>query len=398
GNGDDIGMAITSDTQGGVVITGKSQGFFSGTNTSDDIITIKYDYFGNQEWLQRYNGPGNSFDGGNSVTTDDNNNVYITGYTFANYRRDLITIKYSLQGNIEWTNKITNPSSASGIKILHSRNRSEIYSIGGEWANTILCYDYAGNLKWQTNYEESMKLASAVLDDNLSMLYLAGSIHLNGKYDYLVTGYNTYLNGGVSWYDIYDGTGSGNDYPSEITIDNFSNIYLTGYSMGSGTGYEYTTLKYNLSGVRQWEKRYNNSGTGNHNAVSISTDNAGSVYVTGFSQNVSGSHDFATIKYAQSIVFGKNENIIPAQFKLHQNYPNPFNPSTKIKFDIPEDSYVNITVYDLLGKKVRVLINETKQAGSYEIDFDASALSTGTYFYEITAGNYREIKKMICIR
>ncbi|MBL8015720.1 MAG: SBBP repeat-containing protein [Ignavibacteria bacterium] len=402
GNGNDKGKSITTDTQGGVVITGESQGFFSGTNTSDDIITIKYDCFGNQEWLQRYNGPDNSFDGGLSVTTDENNDVYITGYSFSTESSyDLITIKYTLQGNIKWIHKIITQGIGVGVKVLNSRNRSEIYSIGGNGtSNTILCYDYSGNLKWQVrDIFGTHGIVSAVLDDNLGMLYVAAK-NLNGNFRYMVLAYNTSINGGLSWYDIYNGTGSGNDYPSDITIDDFSNIYLTGYSASSVAGLEYLTLKYSSSGVREWEKRYNNSFFGEHHAYSITTDNEGSVYVTGHSQNASGSfnHDFATVKYAQSIVFGKNGNNIPAEFKLYQNYPNPFNPSTNIKFDIPNDAEVKIAVYDMLGREVKVLVNEYKHAGSYEVNFDASEIPSGTYFYKLSAGIFIEVKKMVLIK
>lgn len=89
---------------------------------------------------------------------------------------------------------------------------------------------------------------------------------------------------------------------------------------------------------------------------------------------------------------------LPGDFMLHQNYPNPFNPSTKIRFDIPNDANVKISVYDILGREVQVLANEYKQAGSYEISFDAAALSSGTYFYRLDAGDFKDIKKMILIK
>jgi len=83
---------------------------------------------------------------------------------------------------------------------------------------------------------------------------------------------------------------------------------------------------------------------------------------------------------------------------LTQNYPNPFNPSTKIKYQIPELSFVTIKVYDVLGKEVTTLINEEKPAGSYEVEFDASRLPSGVYFYRLQAGSFIETKKMILLR
>ncbi len=91
-------------------------------------------------------------------------------------------------------------------------------------------------------------------------------------------------------------------------------------------------------------------------------------------------------------------NSIPAEYKIYNNRPNPFNPSTNIKFDIPEISFVNITVYDLTGRRVAVLVNKQLQPGTYETDWNASAFSSGIYLYNITAGNFSETKKMILLK
>lgn len=89
---------------------------------------------------------------------------------------------------------------------------------------------------------------------------------------------------------------------------------------------------------------------------------------------------------------------VPKKYNLCQNYPNPFNPSTNIKFDIPKDENVNITLFDLLGREVFTLVNEFKKAGEYSIVFDGSKLSSGTYFYRIEAGDFTDTKKMILIK
>ena len=95
----------------------------------------------------------------------------------------------------------------------------------------------------------------------------------------------------------------------------------------------------------------------------------------------------------------QNKNI-PQKFILYQNYPNPFNPNTKIKFSIPSMGtslmkFVQIKVYDILGREVATLVNEEKKAGNYEVDFNANKLSSGTYFYQLKAGNIISTKKML---
>lgn len=92
------------------------------------------------------------------------------------------------------------------------------------------------------------------------------------------------------------------------------------------------------------------------------------------------------------------QQIVPTQFVLEQNYPNPFNPSTVIGYRLPVSGDVTLKVYDLLGKEVATLVNEEKPAGTYEVIFDASWLSSGVYYYKITAGNYSETKKMVLLR
>ena len=89
---------------------------------------------------------------------------------------------------------------------------------------------------------------------------------------------------------------------------------------------------------------------------------------------------------------------IPDKYSLSQNYPNPFNPTTKIKFDIPKQGLVSVKVYDVLGKEVATLVNEVKSAGSYNIDFNGTNLSSGVYFYRLESGTFIETKKMMLIK
>ncbi|MCI0450542.1 MAG: T9SS type A sorting domain-containing protein [Chlorobi bacterium] len=88
----------------------------------------------------------------------------------------------------------------------------------------------------------------------------------------------------------------------------------------------------------------------------------------------------------------------PVNFKLEQNYPNPFNPLTKIKYIIAKFAFVKLIVYDVLGRTVKVLINEKKAPGTYEIEFEGSSLASGVYFYRLEADGYSDFKKMVLIK
>ena len=94
----------------------------------------------------------------------------------------------------------------------------------------------------------------------------------------------------------------------------------------------------------------------------------------------------------------KTNNELPTSFSLSQNYPNPFNPSTRIRYELPVSSKVKIMIYDILGREITTLINETRPAGRYEIKWNASRFSSGVYFYRIQAGNFVQTKKLMLLK
>ena len=127
---------------------------------------------------------------------------------------------------------------------------------------------------------------------------------------------------------------------------------------------------------------------------------------------VSDSDDPAFGAYAlvDDLSFGVTTDVeqfsgVPKYYALNQNYPNPFNPTTTISYSIPSvdagiilEQNVNLTVFDLLGREVKNLVNESKQPGNYEITFDASSLTSGIYYYTLTTSNYIQTKKMLLIK
>jgi len=88
----------------------------------------------------------------------------------------------------------------------------------------------------------------------------------------------------------------------------------------------------------------------------------------------------------------------PVTFSLEQCHPNPFNPSTRIRYDLPEDAHVSLTVYDFLGREIATLVRHNQQAGKYDVVFGSSHLASGVYFYRLQAGEFVAAKKMILAR
>ena len=131
-----------------------------------------------------------------------------------------------------------------------------------------------------------------------------------------------------------------------------------------------------------------NSGTQvSVNAADTTSPNTGVIAVDGISFIISG---VTGVEQA--------DNNVPENFNLEQNYPNPFNPSTQINYSIPSSQKVTLKVYDELGKEVATLVNKDQAAGNYTVDFSASNLASGVYFYRIQAGNFIQMKKMILMK
>ncbi len=122
--------------------------------------------------------------------------------------------------------------------------------------------------------------------------------------------------------------------------------------------------------------------------------------------NLRWNEDEVVVNAAQttlSYALGIGEELLPDVFALHQNYPNPFNPVTTLRYDLPENSLVNIIIYDLLGREVKSLINQTQDAGFKSIIWNATnnygkPVSAGVYLYQIQAGEFVQTKKMVLLK
>jgi hypothetical protein len=138
----------------------------------------------------------------------------------------------------------------------------------------------------------------------------------------------------------------------------------------------------------------------------------GDTTVTLFNDAQIQTFQFDVVGDPQSIVFDpgnwilKNNTVVtevedvvqPLNYSLQQNYPNPFNPSTTIEYSIPQSGLVTLKVFNVLGKEVATLVNGQNDAGNHTVEFNASALNSGVYFYKIESDNFVETKKMILLK
>jgi uncharacterized delta-60 repeat protein len=414
GNTSDVPLSLSVEFNGNVYVTGYSSGASPYSNV--DYTTIKYNSAGVQQWVQNYNGPGNSYDYSHSLAIDSYGNAYVTGYSYGiGTGADYATIKYNSSGIQQWVQRYNDSASSGDVASLVAVDSSgNVYVTGRIELNGLvekyvtIKYSSSGTQQWVQSYNAPnvYDLAPLLVGvDNAENVFVVGSTYGTGTgTDYTTIKYNS--SGIQQWVQRYNGPISGDDYASSMAIDNMGNIYVTGYSHGSGTGIDYATLKYNPSGIQQWVQRYNGPANDFDEATSINVDSLGKVYVAGYSTGIGTNYDFCTIKYTQLIGLKQISFYVPKEFILSQNYPNPFNPVTKIKFDIPLSRGVpvgrgvltQLTIHDLLGREVTTLVNEQLKPGSYEVEWDGSNYASGIYFYTLKTDNFSRTKKMILMK
>jgi hypothetical protein len=182
---------------------------------------------------------------------------------------------------------------------------------------------------------------------------------------------------GASWEIIKPGPH--NNLMQQISIDSKGKIYAGLYNEG---------ISYSTDNGDTWV--LDTSGLKLVPLMSITIDGKDNVYLS--------TEESVWRSNPDSIVSVAVNNEIPTEYNLYQNYPNPFNPTTTIKYSVKEAGIVTLKVYDILGKEIRTLVNETKSPGEYTANFDASSLPSGVYIYTIRAGTFNASRKLVLLK
>jgi len=296
-NGHDLAKALTIDSDGNIYVTGCSENFDAG----NDYITIKYDPFGNELWVARYNGPANDYDSAEAIVVDSAGNAYVTGSSRGlGTGLDYATIKYDAGGNEEWVARYNGPGNDDdSAKALALDSAGNIYVTGcSEGSYTTVKYGFSGNELYVARHSapaSGWAVPSGIVADTLGNVYVTGWETVSpDRSDYATIKYDG--NGNEVWVARYNGSASSYDNATAIAVDIDGNVYVTGDSTFALPAYGYATIKYDPSGNELWVARYDRGIGSGPRAIAV--DPNGNVHVTGWSVNWDMAMSyFATIKY-----------------------------------------------------------------------------------------------------
>ncbi|HEX2787875.1 MAG TPA: SBBP repeat-containing protein [Ignavibacteria bacterium] len=397
------GLAI--DNSGNIFVCGR---IWNGAG-GDDYVTLKYNTAGELLWSKTYNGTGNNNDQPNSITINLNDDVFVTGQSFGNgTARDYVTIKYNSNGDEQWVKRYSHSANRDDIATTILSNGSDVIVTGYSYdlitRNDIVTikYNSNGDQVWSARYNgptDSTDKAYSMTIDPAGNIFIAGESFRSTARNMDMCAVKYNSNGNQLLTFVYNHpTSTWIDVAKRITYDNIGNVYLGGHSWIVGQEYNYNVVCFKPDGEFFWSILYN----GPRNKTELMYDmillNNRYIYVTGYSMGNTSMNDYATVKYSQQVGINIVSSQTPSSYKLYQNYPNPFNPSTKIAFDLPKRDFVSLKLYDVTGKEVKTLLNADMNIGKYEYELNASDLNSGIYFYTLITSSFKETKKMLLVK
>jgi hypothetical protein len=301
--------AIIVDNLYNVYITGSLGG---GNPTFSDYVTIKYYSHGDTAWIRRYSTPGIFSDIACDLVVDHFYNVYVTGYSFddSDTLWDCVTIKYDSSGNQLWLKRYDGLGHGHDFAYNIAIDSADNVYIAGEtfgrgsWGDYLtIKYRPNGDTAWVRTYNGPNNSYDRVLGmalDSSGHIYVTGySARTSVDADYATIKYDS--SGNELWVRRYNGPGNMDDIAFSIATDRSANVYITGCSYSNVPNLDYATIKYDSAGNELWVRKYNGPGNGIDEAHALVVDDFNNIYVTGWSYGSGTDMDYATLKYSEAM-------------------------------------------------------------------------------------------------
>ncbi|MEZ4746645.1 MAG: SBBP repeat-containing protein [Calditrichia bacterium] len=454
---EDEGFGIAADGAGNITVTGyfKNTATFGDTSLtstgSSDIFIVRYDGDGNLLWARQAG--GSNLDQGNGVATDSEGNALVTGYfnltaTFGdtsftsdgNY--DVFVAKYAANGDFMWAQQAGGSFFDQGNGIATDGNGNALvtgkFSGNAAFGDTTIIslqfntfvakYDANGNFMWAEKAggqpaDFGSGISGAADGSSVATGYFQGigdfggiGMTSAGSGDIFIAKYDA--TGAVGWARQFGGTDL--DQGFCIARDDAGDTFVSGFFAGTATfgdtaftsiGKDVFVAKMDTDGNVLWAA--NGGGAGIDEGYGIVADGSGGAIVTGLFQgtatfgsnvlNSNGQDDIFIAKIGGSVTaIGSPEPQIRT-FELAQNFPNPFNPVTQIRFSVTSSGPVQLTIFNLSGRKIKSLVNENLQSGSYLRQWDGTnttgeRVASGVYLYRLQSENAVQTRKMMLLK
>ncbi len=317
-------------------------------------------------------------------------------------------------GGSSWDIVIQQPGGKFNAVYFYDNNHGILVGnpVAGRWSiwktvNSGDSWDSTGNFLAQNNNEKGFSNSLWASGNNIwfgtDNYRVYRTVNFGNSWNFQNT--NSEKNTSSLWFDFDFNIGlSGSD--NLIKTLNSGNTWLNETLPGTGsiagvTGSAHSRFNWAIRNDKIYVNPHNEtiwqydytSPAGNYTYITIERNG----YFSGY---VFAARDNGGISRTQFLSLGINpvSNEIPEKYMLYQNYPNPFNPATNFRFDLAENGSVNMKVFDVSGKEIETLVNELMTAGSYDVEWNASAYSSGIYFYKLVTNDFSETKKMILVK
>lgn len=396
GNGHDYAYSISYGNDNNIYAVGHSWG----TTTNFDITIISLTNSGAERWVYRYNGPGDYYDYGYSITSGFDGNIYCAGVSYGSGTYDDFTVlSLDSLGTERWVYRYDGPANYydGAASVVYSPD-GKIYAIGSSYAATsdatVLCLTDSGTVNWlyrsPINYTDDG--GRGILGDD-GNIYIAGGVGSDTP-EFLVISVSD--SGTHNWEYIYHTPQWGAQYANAIVYGNDNNLYAAGGTIDSFWEYNFTVISLADVGAERWIYKYHNWGGGYAFSIVYGID--GNIYVAGETGDSITGNDFTVISLSSEP--GVNEvNKIgkPASLDLMIT-PSVVYQKAQLHIHIPTQQNIDLKVYDITGREILTEARGNIIAGKYTYNLDIKKLSSGIYFVKLKGAYEERTKKILVVK